>query len=231
VKTQYIEIDGKKYYKPTRNLLGLAIIEYVIWFFIPIILIMLLVLPYATTDYNQETGEWLETTYPEPQSQIAGISLFLCWFIIGPIFAYFGVLTRPLLMRPHNIIKWSGKKSRKNALMQSYSLNSSQQVKNNQPILYCGDCGGVLTTGYKVCPNCGAKLDARIQQALVPKKIHKRNKDNAIKHIVVGAFWFILGLVITLVSMGSNSTYIIIMWGAIVVGSIEMIYGIITYTI
>lgn len=186
---------------------------------------MILVVPQGTTDYNPETGEWGETTYPEPLSQILSISLFLCWFIIGPVCAYFGVLTRPLLMRPHNIIKWSEKKKRKDALQQ-------QRYYQPENIRYCTNCGEKLTTGYRLCPSCGQQIDAKTQQALqAPKTVKKRSTGDALTHVIMGAFWLILGVGFTLYTMGSDSTYYVIMWGAIVFGFLEMMYGIIGYAL
>lgn len=137
MKSSQIEIDGVKYERPRKNLLGLAIIEYVIWFAIGFLIVLAFIgmNMQSATSYDPETEEFIypPVDYSQPGYMITYSLMFLCWFIFGPIFAYLGVITRPLLMRPANIKKWNEIRNRK--------LMPYQAPQHK---LFCTDCGKTI---------------------------------------------------------------------------------------
>ncbi len=110
---KYIEIDGIQIEKPRRNRLGLAVLEYVIWFFVPIIIAMLvLAVGISETGFDPVTDDYTDLELPPAHYSSIGLSVVLCWFILGPLCAYFGILTRPLLMRKKTLLKIHMKKQK-----------------------------------------------------------------------------------------------------------------------
>ena len=65
-----------------KNTLKLGILEYIVWFIIPLLLFPTI---WTASGENPTIGS---TT---------GVLAILIWLVIGPIFAYMGVLTRPIL--------------------------------------------------------------------------------------------------------------------------------------
>lgn len=63
----------------------------------------------------------------------------------------------------------------------------------------------------------------RIAQSVMFGKISEENKDEDLKNIVVGAFFFILGTILTISDLGY------IFWGAILFGGIQFFRGLSNY--
>ena len=185
IRTSDIEIDGKKYKKPTKNLFGLAALEYLIWFSIPIILTVVLVLSGTVNIYrDEETGEYDDTSMSA--SMITGLAILFCWFIVGPVSAYFSVITIPLLMRSKNVIKWNEHQEQK---VSGYVAKMS--------IYVCSNCKKEIPIDANICPYCSEKIDKDAQErALNEQKkiiggtVKIVQKQKAKKHIGSGIFWF-----------------------------------------
>jgi len=67
------------------------------------------------------------------------------------------------------------------------------------------------------------------QKKIIGGTVKIVQKQKAKKHIGSGIFWLFLGIVITGVTSASPSPISVVMFGAIILGFIEIMYGIIKY--
>ena len=217
---KFVIYNGEKLEKPKRNTLGLGILEYLFWFFLPILVLIFLVgFRVGYSEIDPVTKEVLQYTLPNDVALIMAVFSFLCWFIIGPIFAIFGVITRPLLMRPKKVKKIHEKKARK--------LQLSQPLDT----LQCSKCFKAIPPDSILCPYCATRLDNSASSINNNRKrvLIDHQKSEALYKIVIGFIAIIVGILLTIATYMSDSPVYIVFWGAVAFGIISIIRGLYVY--
>ena len=87
----------------------------------------------------------------------------------------------------------------------------------NDQFIDCIKCGSLVVSTIDTCPSCGAEITTDSAKRYNIKK--KADVEKFSKHLAIGIFVLLIGIFATAIS----ENYIFI--GAIVIGSIELLYG------
>lgn len=101
-------------------------------------------------------------------------------------------------------------------------------IKNNNII--CSICGKMIPNTYDLCSYCGNKISLEAKQYTnIGLLIKAYKKQKGQRYAITGGVWLIIGLIITIATYTSDSPIYVVMWGAVIFGFIQMIYGLVLY--